>query len=197
MGDNETHADNLTQKPPIIKSNPIDEMEFGTISIRYSNRGILNLFLSKSHKPKNAKCIEFAFDSNKKIYNKYNVHKLTNFTIELSSTSICPITITKTNTGKTFLKSSSIIKKEVTNALPDLKMFNSHPSLPNAIPSDYNCIYNMHDFGFIGHVRFVLGLLCISDESDLTKFIFAYNKNILDTNEVTYLLNGILCGKFL
>jgi hypothetical protein len=203
MENNQTHADNIYQElssnlnksTKSIKSESASEMAFGTIYVEYLKPGIFSWFLSKSNKPKNASGIKFEFDNGKKTYTKADIKKITNFSVVLS-VSVCPNLIIKNNTNETFIKTTSIIKKNPATNIPDLKIFKLYPNTISAISSEYNCVYNLHDFSYASHLRHVLGLVCVSNETGLTKFIFAYNKTLLETEDVTYLLYSILCGKF-
>lgn len=203
MDNHQTHADDTqlissicNTRNVIKKPNPANEMAFGKVNVEYLHQGFFAKLFPKSHKPKNASEIKFVFDGENNTYTKNNIVQSTNFTFESSSTSVCPLSITKTDIGKTFLRTISNIRKDYTTQLPDLKIFKAHSSLKNAIPSDYNCAYNIHDFAYVGHLRHVLGIICVNDDTNLTQFIFAYNKNLLNTDEVVYLLNGILCNCF-
>ncbi len=203
MPNHQTHADD-TQAISIIcnsqniinKLIPANEMAFGTVYVEYLYQGFFAKLFPKSHKPKNASEIKFVFDGENNSYTKNDIIQSTNFTFELGGTSVCPLFIKKTNIGKTFIQTISNIRKDYATQIPDIRMFKTCPIQKNPISSPYNCVYNMHDFDYVGHLRYVLGIICVSDDTNLTEFTFAYNKNLLNTNEVVYLLNGILCNGF-
>ncbi len=196
MSDNLTHAE-LNVKT--LLGNKIDsfkELEYGTITIIYDSS--LFPFFSKSKKPKNAKEIFLCFDLDKTIVDKQTVKKLNYFDITHSGTSPCPLEFSNKINNKKYLKMVSSIRKEHGDYTSDLKILSSHPEYSNIVKNQYNCLYQMHDMKYTGHVKYILGLGCIDSNANenISKFIFTYNQTELDINQVSYILLGILCNNF-
>ena len=91
--------------------------------------------------------------------------------------------ITNNLTATTFLKIVSTIKQDTDQIklnyiLSNLKILKSHPSFPNIVYSEYNCIYRSQSNSN------VIELACIYDGKDSTRFIFAYNSKQIKKEEI-------------
>mgnify|MGYP001267670829 CR=1 FL=1 len=174
----------------------INESEWGTITVEYeSNKGVFTWFTSKSHKPKNAKNIHFSFTNDKYVTDKNSVSNIKYLNLVDSINSPCPLVITNNSTATTFLKIVSTIKQDTDQIklnyiLSNLKILKSHPSFPNIVYSEYNCIYRSQSNSN------VIELACIYDGKDSTRFIFAYNSKQIKKEEIMFILLKILCNNF-
>ncbi len=194
MSKNQTHAELKINHILANKIDPFKELEYGTITIIYDTSWFSWFF--KSKKPKNAKEILLCFESEKIIIDKHEVKKLDYFDISHSGTSPCPIELSNKLNSKKYLKMVSSIKKENGDYASDLKILSLHPAYSNILKTQYNCLYQMHDMKYSGHVKYILGLGCVGSDKNTSKFIFTYNQTELDINQVSYILLGILCGSF-
>lgn len=196
MSENQTHAESNIKTILTNKIDPFKELEYGTISITYDTSWSWFPWFAKSKKPKNAKDMIFCFESEKITINKHEVKKLDYFDVTHSGTSPCPLELSNIKNNKKYLKMVSSIRKENPDYTSDLKILSSHPAYSNIVKTQYNCLYQMHDMKYSGHVKYILGLGCIGSDANMIKFMFAYNQTELDIKQVSYILLGILCGNF-
>jgi len=177
----------------------INEFDCGTITIEYElNKGFFAWFTSKSHKPKNAKNIQFGFSNDKYVTDKTAVSNIEYLNFVDSINSPCPLVITNNSTATTFLKIVAAIRQDTDEIklkyfLSNLKILKSHPSFPNIIYSHFNCIYRLQSNS---NVNNVIELVCIYDGKDSTRFIFAYNSKQIKKEEIMFILLKILCDNF-
>jgi hypothetical protein len=54
----------------------------------------------------------------------------------------------------------------------------------------------MHNLPHIDSVKNIMELACIYSGKDSARFIFAYNNNEIEKEEISYLLLKILCNDF-
>ena len=195
MNYEETYAAN-TNTINNNKKDPINELNYGTILITYKSKSYLEKLFGNENKPKYANNILFNFENESKNFDKEKITSTNNFIFTESYNSPSPLIIKNTNNNKTFYKiiSSLKIKKDI--ILSEFKILQTNKFFHNIIPSVYNCIYHNHDFNYIGHRKYILALGCIYEGTNFWRFIFSYNPNEINKEDVIYLLYHILYNKF-
>ena len=197
MSIEQLNTDNLSDTYKIKKKlNSLDELKYGTINIQYTNSFFSKCFCINK-KPKHAVNILFSFDSDNYVIDKNNIKPNDNIIFNESLGSPCPSVIKNILLNKSYIKIASSVKKNIIiipdkNNLSDLKIFENNPFFPDIIPSKYNCVYIAHDFNYIGHTKYILGLSCISN----SKFIFTYNHKEVMKDEILFILLQIFYNNF-
>lgn len=168
MSESKTHADNI---------------EYGTITVIYEvNKSFFSWLFSKLSKPKNAKNIQFTFNKSKYIVDKKSISNIEYFNVVESINSPCPLIVTNNANIKNYLKIYPVIRQDneslkLNYILLNLKMLKLHPSFPNIIYSQYNCIYRLQNQNYSVYLNNDIELACIYNGKDSMRFIFAYNND--------------------